>query len=113
MQRSLLASGMLALIACHGGNPAAPAAAVTFELDAPLCSSVIPVELSIDGALVATDTFRVHLGNAHTVTRAFSVSAGSHLLGARTVGGWYVWPDTSVTLGAGQSFTRSLGFYCS
>lgn len=104
---------MLGTLACHGGSVVGPPAAVTFELDAPFCSSIIPVELSIDGALVATDTFRVHLANPHTTTRAFAVPAGAHLLSARTVGGWYVWPDTNVMLGAGQSFTRSLGFYCS
>jgi hypothetical protein len=110
--RSVIA-GLVALtvMACHGVQPLAPSAIVRFQLDAPLCSSVIPVQLSVDGALVATDTFRVHLANEHTVTREYAVAAGTHVLSART--STYVWPDTTVSLGTGQSVTRMLPFYCS
>jgi hypothetical protein len=102
------------LLALAGGcvHATQPTAAVHFALDAPLCSSVIPVQLSIDGALVATDTFRVHLDAPHTISRAFAMPAGVHMLGARAVVG-HVWPDTSVTLAPGESFTWSLPFYCS
>jgi hypothetical protein len=85
---------------------------VYFALDAPLCSSVLPVQFSIDNALVGTDTFRVNLAPNHTTSAAFPTSAGSHTLGARVVGG-YVWADTLVMLSAGAVLTKSLPFYCS
>jgi len=100
------------LAACATIEPAPPQATVYFVLDAPLCSSQLPVEFTIDGALVGTDTFRVNLAPNHTTSRAFATSAGQHTLGARVVGG-YVWTDTTVTLAAGQIFNDSLPFYCS
>jgi hypothetical protein len=87
-------------------------AAVRFELDAPLCSSQLPVEFRIDGLLTGTDTFRIHLPPDHLRSRAFSVSPGPHRLSANVVGGM-AWPDTVVELDAGERLTRVLPFYCS
>lgn len=84
---------------------------VTFVLDAPLCSSILHVQLHIDGALVATDTFRT-FGVRDTASQAFNVSAGSHRLAANVIGG-FVWPEKQVSLGAGQAYTDTLSFYCS
>ena len=94
------------------GEPLAPTATVYFVIDAPLCSSRIPVEFSIDSALVGRDTFVVNLAPEHLTSRGFPVSVGVHVVGARVVGG-AVWPDRSVALGAGAVFTDSLPFYCS
>jgi hypothetical protein len=110
---SLSAIAFAALVACSGATEAAPSGVVFFQLDAPLCSSIIPVQFSIDQAIVATDTFMVHVaGGNHTRSRAFETSPGAHTLSARTVGG-YVWPDKQVTITAGAAVTDSLPFYCS
>lgn len=102
---------LLAYAACT--DPLTPTTStIYFELDAPLCSSLLPMEFKIDDALVGVDTFRVNYGPNHTKSRAFSVSPGSHKLGARVADG-YVWPDTIVQLNAGAAFTDSLPFYCS
>ena len=103
---------LVTLVACRGSVPTAPRATVYFALDAPLCSSVLPVQFLIDNALVGTDTFRVNLAPNHTTSAAFPTSAGSHTLGARVVGG-YVWADTVVILSAGAVLTKTLPFYCS
>jgi hypothetical protein len=93
-------------------DPLAPGATVVFVLDAPLCSSSLPVEFLIDSALVGSDTFRVHLPPDDTISPTFRVRTGSHILGARAVNG-YVWPDTAVTMAPGEAFTLRLPFYCS
>ena len=94
-------------------NPSAPEPTVSFMIDAPLCSSKIPVELSVDNVLVATDTFIVNLGTDHLVSRAFTTSVGQHTLGARVTFNGYTWPEKRVTLMQGQSVTDTLPFYCS
>jgi hypothetical protein len=103
------------LAACGGANPAAPPATVYFVLDAPLCSSVVPVAFLIDNVPVGTDTFVVHIaGREHSMSRGFTTAAGSHTLSARmTDAAGFKWPDTSVTLDAGTAFTDSLPMYCS
>jgi hypothetical protein len=108
--------GMIALGSCTSASAVAPLATVRFVIVAPLCSSIIPVQLSIDHQPVATDTFRVAINPVHTTSRDFSVSAGPHTLGARVIsalGSGYVWPDTTVTLAAGAVAADSLPFYCS
>lgn len=103
-----------ALGACSSTEPMPQSATVHFVLDAPLCSSTIPVTFSIDGAVVGTDTFRVHLPPNHTESKAFSVSLGNHVLGARTIGTFsYVWRDTVVKASAGAVAFDTLPFYCS
>jgi hypothetical protein len=106
-----LSAGAVGILSCRL-DPAAPGATVFYAIDAPLCSSRIPVQFSIDSALVGTDTFAVNISPQHTTSRGFATTAGSHTLGARVVGG-LVWPDRAVTLTAGEAFTDSLPFYCS
>jgi hypothetical protein len=110
--RVVLAATAAAVLACQGLDPVAQAATIYFALDAPLCSSVLPVQLSIDGVVVRADTFRVHVSNPHTTSVGFTTSPGSHTLGARVVAG-YVWADTVVTVNAGSALTKALPFYCS
>lgn len=109
-----LAAAVLSLLpaACDDGSGTGPPATVVFAMDAPLCGTILPVELRIDLVLVQTDTFRINLAPEHEVSRGFPVPAGDHRLGARVPGG-LVWPDTVVTLRAGEVLTRSLPFYCS
>lgn len=103
-----------ALSACSGAHTGIdPRATVFFQLDAPLCSSIIPVQFNIDDALVGKDTFVVHLANEHTKSRAFVTTAGQHKLGVGVFGSPNGWSDTTVTLRAGETFTDTLHFYCS
>lgn len=108
-----LARAAVALLAPGCGSATADdQAKVYFELDAPLCSSILPVEFRIDGQVVGLDTFRVHLPPDHIRSRGYPVTAGEHDLGASVIGG-FVWADSQVTVGPGQSATRILAFYCS
>jgi len=86
---------VVALAAC--GNPATPdaTAGVNFALVAPLCSSVLPIQLLVDGRVVATDTFRVAVTNPHLFSTTFAVSAGQHVLDAHVIGG-YVWRSDTI-----------------
>jgi hypothetical protein len=103
-----------AVLACSGANTVTDQrATVFFQLDAPLCSSIIPVQFHIDDALVGKDTFVVHLANEHTKSRAFVTTAGQHKLGGGIFGSPNGWFDTTVTLRAGETFTDTLHFYCS
>ena len=112
MVRVALAVTSAAVLACQGMDPVVPSATIYFALDAPLCGSILPVQLSIDGAIVQTDTFRVNVANPHLTSVGFTISAGSHTLGARVVAG-YVWPDTVVAVNAGSMLTKALPFDCS
>ena len=102
----------MALAACDGAEPVAPPATVRYVMDAPLCSSILPVEFFLDGIRVGTDTFVVGIFPEHLVSRGFETTPGQHILGASVVGG-FVWPDTVVTLVASEVFLDSLPFYCS
>ena len=108
---SWLVLGPVALLSCSAESMS-PAATVHYFIDAPLCSSRIPVQFFIDSTLVGTDTFSVNLAPDHRTSRGFTTPAGPHVLGARVVGG-LVWPDRAVTLTSGQVFTDTLPFYCS
>jgi hypothetical protein len=99
------------LFAC-ADDPSAPGGTVVFVLEAPLCSSTLPVEFLIDSVVAGRDTFRVNLSPEDTISPTFRVQGGTHLLGARVVNG-YIWPDTTVTIAGGESITRILPFYCS
>jgi hypothetical protein len=104
----------IAGVACAGAKISEPRpATVFFQLDAPLCSSIIPVEFHIDDAVVGKDTFVVHLANEHTKSRGFTTTAGQHKLGGGTFGTQKGWPDMTVSLRAGETFTDTLHFYCS
>ena len=113
---SALTVAILLTTAC-GGDMAAPQPTVYFSLDAPLCGSVLPMRFYIDSVQVGTDTFRINAGPPnHTASIGYHVTAGVHRLGAQaSLGGAfsYTWPDTLVTLSAGNVFVRSLPFYCS
>ncbi len=110
-QHALIGWAIAILAACTS-EPAAPDATVFFVIDAPLCSSRIPVEFSIDGVLAGNDTFLVNLAPTHTRSAGFTVHPGTHTLGARVVSG-LVWPDTTVTVSSGDTVLDSLPFYCS
>ena len=109
----LVAVALTVTVACSKGTEPPPPATVYFELDAPLCSSQIPVMLFIDGALVGKDTFRVHLAPDHTKTRGFRTPAGTHELRAQMDPSGSPWPAATVDLEAGEAFTQTLPLYCS
>jgi hypothetical protein len=56
MNRAFVVAVALAAFVACGANPTGPRPTVSFLIDAPLCSSRIPVELRIDGVLVGVDT---------------------------------------------------------
>ena len=111
LRQAGLGAGAAALLSCSDQAPAS-GARVNYVIDAPLCSSRIPVQFLIDSALVGTDTFVVALTPEHRASRDFTTTAGPHTVSARVPNG-YVWPDQTVTLAAGAVFTDSLPFYCS
>lgn len=112
LRPGLLGFASLALAVCDGTEPVAPQATVRYLIDAPLCSSILPVEFFLDGVRVGTDTFVVGIFPEHLLSRDFETTSGQHVLGASVVGG-FVWPDTVVTLAASVVFLDTLPFYCS
>ena len=106
----------MAVLACGTSaidryGPPIPPTTVAFLLDAPLCSSILHVHLSIDKVIVATDTF-VTAGVKDTVSTKFPVRAGLHSVSANVIGG-FVWPEKLVTVHAGEAYVDTLPFYCS
>lgn len=93
-------------------QPAGPTVAFTY--DAPFCGRSL-IEKSIDGAVVAVDSM-----SSGATSRAFEVTPGDHVLGARqlrvangaTVTN-YMWPDTTVSVKPGVALMRRLSLYCS
>lgn len=102
---------LIGLAACDKLS-APETATLYYVLDAPLCSSQLPVQFRVDNVLVGTDTFRVNLAPNHTKSDAFVIPAGTHTVSARVVGG-LVWPDTLVDMSAGAVIQDTLPFYCS
>ena len=94
----------------------APKGQVSFHLNAPFCSSILPMQFFIDQVQVGSDTFRVGLPNQHVTSGAFETPAGPHVLAAHAFlgqAGTYVWPDTTITLERGGALIDTLPFYCS
>ncbi len=110
-ERLLTAALITAFAFACASATAIDGATVRFYLDAPLCSSVVPVELSIDRSVVAVDTFRVNFASPHGTSKPFTVSPGTHVLGARF--GSYIFPEKSVLFTPGLAVIDSLPFYCS
>jgi hypothetical protein len=90
-----------------------PPPLVDFQIDAPLCSSTIPVSLRIDGAEVGVDTFRVNVAPERRRSRPFETSVGNHTLAVFRPSGTLVQEDSTVALKAGDSYRFIFGFYCS
>ncbi len=115
---SAVALAIFSIAACEKA-PTAPNATVYFSFNAPLCSSVVPLEFLIDGAGVGMDTLAVnYAASGHpSISRGFVVAPGEHTLGALFEGpasaGHPTFADVTVTLGQGQAFTDSLPMYCS
>ena len=109
----LAITAVAAIAACGGGGASGPSASVYYTLYAPLCSSRLNVVLSIDNAVVATDSFVVNTAAPDRTTLGpFAAASGAHRIDARIVGG-FVWPTASVSLTPGQAYTDTLNFYCS
>jgi hypothetical protein len=100
------------VVACQHAATTEPAARVHFVIVPQACSSVLPVEFSIDGRLVGTDTFRVAVVSPRTTSRDFETSPGQHVVGARVAGG-FVWPNQTLSMAAGAVVADSLPFSCS
>jgi len=73
----------------------------------------LPVEFLVDGSVIGRDTFHI-FGPSPVMSPTFSIAAGPHALGARTLPPYtFAWPDTSITVTNGETITRTLPFYCS
>ena len=97
-------------------DPPVPPTTVSFLLAAPLCSSILHVQLSIDKAIVATDTFVTITGIKDTTSKQFAVLAGQHSVSANVISGLgsgFVWPEKMVAVPAGTAYVDTLPFYCS
>ena len=102
-----VAIALLALGACRAVTP--ESARIFYKTDAPFCGYLI-IDKVIDGTRVARDTMF-----SDRLSAGYSVTPGSHVIGARVVflNGAIPFPDTTVTLEAGATLTRVLPFYCS
>ena len=115
MRRLALFVAAVSALSCGLFDPVNKPATVRFVLEAPLCSSILPVELSIDKVIVARDTF-YSFGIPQAESEAFPVEAGPHSLSARviaSIGTGFTWPETLVTVHAGEAYRHPLPFYCS
>ena len=103
------------VIACNNSTDPEPTA--DFLLDAPLCSSVLAIQMSIDNSVAGTDTFRVNLAPNHLRSRAFPLKAGAHTFDAHVVNNngttGFDFPTKTASLSAGGQYTDTLSFYCS
>ena len=117
--RFLTIPATIAVGACNESTDAR-SAAVNFLFVPYACSTSVPIDLSIDNRVVATDTIKFAVPPYdHVKSRDFVVSPGEHVLGARVVipvelgGPGFAWPDKHVLLVAGATLSDSLPFYCS
>jgi len=90
---------------CSSASAPPPTATVQFAYVNRLCpGTFITLQFLIDNAAVDTETMR----NGQTA-RAQVTSAGPHVLGAHIPSsGLSIVPDTTVTLNAGEAFTRQV-----
>jgi hypothetical protein len=110
MRRAAIGVLVVGLAAC---DDPLPSPRVDFQIDAPLCSSIIPTTLWVDGLQVGVDTFRVNYGPEHERTQPFETAAGNHKLAVRHPNGALIQEDSTVALRAGDQYTFTFGFYCS
>ena len=112
MRRLIVFAATVAAFSCSlNETPPIQPTTVQFVLEAPLCSSVLPVQLSIDKVIVAVDTF-VTYGPPRIESDVFPVTVGPHSISARVVNG-FVWPETLITLQQSEQYRHPLPFYCS
>lgn len=103
---------LVTILSCSPSTAPLEPPTVDFLLDLQLCSSIIPVQFTIDGNLVGSDTFRIGLVNPHVRSPAYATTPGAHALGvqATNFGGWGM---KTVYLDAGRAYTDTLGGSCS
>jgi hypothetical protein len=98
---------MLAVMAACGGDTttAPPAANSTlfFKIDALTCSGTSVVSFAVDGSIVGSETI-----SAGGTSKGYTITAGSHVVGARVSNGNYVWPNTNINAPANGTFTQVL-----
>jgi hypothetical protein len=92
------------------GGPTEPAAAfVRFTSDSPFCGGMpFTYKFVLDGRVLGTE----RLKHAQ-VSQAYETTPGTHIVTALFDGTINSVPDTTITLRAGETFTRVLSFYCS
>ena len=87
------------------------------ETDLTLASMILD-----DGTIhrLGEEEFRIHLAPNRSESSVFPAPAGTHTLSARITGfggkptpNGFAWPDTTVTLSAGQHLVRTIDLYCS
>lgn len=89
---------LAAAMACSKDSTAPAMGTLYFKVDALTCTGSDAIEFFIDGSSKGSQTL-----SAGQTSQGFSVSAGSHTVGART--STFTWPTQTVTVPTNNSYT--------
>ena len=108
MHRLVLGLALILVAGCSKGDsaPTAPANGfVVFKLDASTCTfpGTVTLTFSIDGSTVGSATLATGQPSP-----AFTVAAGSHVLGARIANTTLAWGNISANVPSNTTFTAVL-----
>ena len=96
MRHRIVTLALVLLAACGGSDATAPQqpapTLVYFRIDALTCKGTSVVNFFIDGVQVGSEPM-----TAGSLSKGYSTTVGSHVLGARTTEG-YTWPNTTMTV---------------
>jgi hypothetical protein len=93
---------LLAVSGCGGDSTAPDQGFATWRLDGITCTGSGPIQFFVDGALIGTET----LSAGGPASKAYPVTVGTHLVGAKEA--TFTWPNTSVSITAGLTYTSVL-----
>ena len=103
---------LVTILSCSQSTAPVVPPTVDFLLNLHLCSSIIPVQFTIDGNVVGTDTFRIGLLNPHVRSPLYATTRGVHVLDVQATN-FGSWGSKTVYLTAGTAYTDTLGGSCS
>ena len=105
------AAAALAAFAIAGCKDAPTAPVVTtlqYSVTSPFCGPITyTIQFSIDSVAIGSEQLKHGQSS-----KIYDVSPGKHRIGARIVN-WSISLDTTITLTAGQSYSRVIDLYCS
>jgi hypothetical protein len=123
-QIALLTLPMLALTACDPKTAPSELASLQFNVTSAVgpCVASLRVRFDVDGVVIGEENFNVHKQPLRSLSLIYQVPEGTHTIGAKLMQ-WdeitfsgpseSLWPDTLMTLVAGQGFVRTVDLYCS
>lgn len=89
---------------CSGDGISGPSSgSVLFKIDAQTCTGSGTITFFIDGSAVGTETL-----STGATSKAYTTTAGQHIVGAREGTSGYTWPSQTVTVPAGSTYTALL-----